>query len=113
MKKLIVILATLLFSTFCIAQTDTTKCLFSFVSQYEDNFNAAVDYMKSFGVDVIATCDEECLILVRLEGKYINYEVLFAKIERAFEGKCYYKSRANVILSYEKCYDIYIKEKNE
>ena len=87
-----------------------TKCLFSFVSIYEENFEAVIDYMKSFGIKVIGDCDEEKLILVELTGKYKDPTVLFSKIERAYEGKCYYKSNADVIISYDNCYDIYIKE---
>jgi len=87
-----------------------TKCLFSFISKYEDNFPAVIDYMESFGIKVIATCDDEKLILVELTEKYKDPTVLFRKIERAYEGKCYYKSNADVIILYDNCYDIYIKE---
>ncbi len=110
MKKLLAILILSFIVVFTAHGQSERNCLFAYETKNADEFEAVIEYMESFGVKVISTCKEENLIFVVLIGKYKDPLVLFRKIERAFSGKCYYKSNADVIMQYEACEDVYVKE---
>jgi len=112
MKKFlaILILSLIVFTTY--GQKER-KCLFLYESEQSDEFTAVVDYIDGLGIQVISTCEEEKLIFVQLNERYNDPLKLFKKIERPFSGKCHYKSNADVIMQYDNCKDIYIKEKEE
>ena len=86
------------------------RCLFAYVSEHPDEFEAVIEYVESLRIKVISSCQEEGLIFVQLIEKHKDVEHFLKKIERKFSGKCAYKSNADVIMQYDKCKDVYVKK---
>lgn len=120
MKKIILILACLLALGVLCAQ-DTTKvdkkehnCLFGYVSEIESEFQDVQLFITDqLGLKIIEVCDAENLIFVKLNKEYKDYTTLFAKIEKRFNGECFYKSSADVIIYWDKCRDVFLKKKEK
>ena len=119
MKRIILIIACLVAMLTLTAQ-DTVKvnkenkCLFGYVSDIDSEFEDVQYFITNkLELDIIQTCEAEKLIYVKLNKKYKDYTDLFAKIERKFSGECFYKSSADVIIYWDKCRDVFLKEKEK
>ena len=109
MKKLFIVIL-LMAIILTVSSQKPQRCLFAYVSEHPDEFEAVIEYVESLRIKVISSCQEEGLIFVQLIEKYKDPTVLFKKLERAYSGKCYYKSDADIIIQYDKCKDVYVKK---
>jgi len=88
----------------------TNTVLFGYISNNSDDFFSVIKYIESKHMKVIDYCQEERLLFVQLNRKYKDYTRLFNKIEKNFDGTCYFKSTENKLILYNKCHDQQVKK---
>lgn len=84
--------------------------LFGYISDQADEFFLVKRFLESLNIKVIDYCEEECLFFVLLNEENKDYTQLFDKIEKKFNGTCYFKSTENRLMFYKKCYDQQVKK---
>lgn len=83
-------------------------CLFGYISK-QDDFEKLINFVEKKDIKVVAACEKEKLIYVRLNNNFKDFRDFFSFIEKRFEGNCYYKSNENEIGKYGRCREEFIK----